>query len=149
MPKFMERGNNFMGLNTINILLKADANKLKKPTKTIEVNRLSKQLGGKIEFKLEAINANKYAEIQENSVDVDKSGNVKVDMQKMQTFTILDGVTEPSLKSKELMEHFEVLTPIDLINKLFLPGEITTLFNEINKLNGFSDDDEKVNTIKN
>jgi hypothetical protein len=149
MPKFMERGNNFMGLNTINILLKADADKLKKPTKTIEVNRLSKQLGGKIEFKLEAINANKYAEIQENSVDVDKSGNVKVDMQKMQTFTILDGVTEPSLKSKELMEHFEVLTPIDLINKLFLPGEITTLFNEINKLNGFSDDDEKVNTIKN
>lgn len=139
-------------MNTVDLLLALDAKKLKKPTKDIEIERLSVLTGGKAIFKCQSIDAERYTEIQQDSVDISKKGKLnKIHMSDMRVFTILDGVTEPSLKDKALCEHFGAVTPKELVNKLLLPGEIDQLFNTIQELSGFTEEkDEETNEeIKN
>ena len=139
-------------MSLLDKLLQADAGKLtEKPHKTYEINRLSKALKTDFILELQAIDAQRYAEIQRMGIDLGKKGNVRdVNIYEMQVFTILDGVKEPSLKDKKLLEHFSVTTPKELVTKLFLSGEIADIYNEINELSGYEkDDDEADEEIKN
>ena len=52
-------------MNTLDLLLKLDESKIKKPTKQVEIRRLSEVLGEKVVFTCQAVTANKMAEIQE------------------------------------------------------------------------------------
>lgn len=57
-----------------------------------------------------------------------------------------EGMVEPDLKNKELQKHFGVATPKDLVEKLFLGGEIVDLADTVRLLSGYSeetDDDIK------
>lgn len=139
-------------MSLLDKLLQADAGKLtEKPHKKHEIKRLSKALKTDFTLELQAIDAQRYAEIQRMGIDLGKKGNVRdVNIYEMQVFTILDGVKEPSLKDKKLLDHFNVTTPKELVSKLFLSGEIADIYNEINELSGYEkDDDEADEEIKN
>lgn len=139
-------------MSLLDKLLQADAGKLtEKPHKNFEVKRLSKALKTDFTLELQALNPDRYAEIQRQSVNLSKKGGIKdFDIFDMQVLTILDGVKEPSLKDKKLLDHFNVTTPKELVSKLFLSGEIADIYNEINELSGYEkDDDEADEEIKN
>ena len=139
-------------MSLLDKLLAADAGKLtQKPTKKYKVKRLSKEMKTEFELELVALAPKRYAEIQRQSVELSKKGDIKdFDVFDMQVLTIIDGVKEPSLKDKKLLDHFSVITPKELIAKLFLSGEIADIYNEINVLSGYEKDEEKVDEeIKN
>ena len=138
-------------MSLIDKLLQADVRKLTElPTKKYEVKRLSKELKSKFELELQAIPAQRYAEIQRNGVEMSNKGGVKnIKLYDMQTLTLIDGIKEPSLKDKSLLSHFGAVTPKELVGKLFLAGEIADIYNEINELSGYEKDEETDEEIKN
>jgi len=131
-------------MNTLDLLLQLDESKLKKPSKEVEMKRLSELTGEKIIFKVEALTPAKMEEIQEVSMDEKLES---INLSELQIMTVLEGVKEPSFKAKELMDKFGVYTPKDLIRKILLPGEIITLYNIIGDLSGF--DGGAVEEVKN
>jgi len=139
-------------MSLLDKLLQVDAGKFtERPHKEHEIERLSKLLKTKFELRLEAINPQRYAEIQRQSINLGKKGGIKdFNIFEMQVLTLLDGIKDPDLKNKNLLDHFGAVTPKNLIAKLFLSGEITDIYNEINQLSGYEKDDEETNDeIKN
>lgn len=128
-----------MASNVMDLLLKADTSKLKKATREVKIQSLSDAFGEDVVFTIQALGIEKYNEIQEQGVILDEDDIGDIDYNKIQLLTVLEGVKEPNLKSKELMEHFKAHTPIELIQKMFAgrPGEVATLYNHINDLCGF------------
>jgi hypothetical protein len=124
-------------VNVIDLLLNTDGNKLKMPTKEVEIKRLSRAAGEKVIFKLESISMDKYVDIGEMSKD---PGDTQI-------FAIIEGVKEPNLRDKDLMNKYNSVTPKDLVKKLLLPGEIGTLYSEVSELSGF--DKDMIEEVKN
>jgi len=133
-------------MNLVEKLLKLDAGTIEIPSKVITVQ--SKKLKQPIEFPCKAVDAEKYAEIQEGALEIRKGDVRKINMYAMKTLIIIEGCPEV-FKSKEVMDHFGVPTPKELIKKLLLSGEIDDLYNGINELSGYEKDDEDEETIKN
>lgn len=127
-----------MSRKVMDLLLQLDESKLVKPSKQVEVKRLSAIMGEPVIFTVESISASKFSDIQSSAITTDKKG-IDIDMSEIQKMTVLEGVKDPSFKSKELKEKYGVPTPVELINKLLLPGEITSLYNVISDLSGFGD----------
>jgi hypothetical protein len=124
-------------MNALELLLQTDRSKLKLPTKKVEMKRLTAAAGTAVIFELEALDFNTYADIGEMS-----KNNADLEI-----YAILNGVKEPCLKDKKLCEKYGCVTPYELVKRLLLPGEITTLYNEISDLCGF--DNDMVEEIKN
>ncbi|AOT70686.1 phage tail assembly chaperone [Geosporobacter ferrireducens] len=131
-------------MNTLDLLLQLDEQKLKKPSKEVEVKRLSELTGSKVVFRIEALTPAKMDEIQEMSIDKNTD---HINMAELQIMTVVEGTKDPNFKSKELMDKFNVYTPKDLIKKILLPGEILTLYNMVGELSGF--DGGAIEEIKN
>jgi hypothetical protein len=129
-------------MNAIEKLLKLDTNKLQLPTKKVEVERLSKLTGGKFILKLQAVSAPETESIRDMATK-----NDEVNILEVRKGIILAGVKEPNLRDETLRKHFGSATPYDLIDKLFLPGEIEAIYDQISKLSGY--DDGAVAEVKN
>ena len=128
--------------NSLDLLLAIDTDKIKRPTKEVEIKRLSELTGGRVVFSLQSLTTNEHSDVMETCTD---SGNInRLELQKM---IILKGVTSPDFKDKSLLEKFDVPTPKALIEKLLLPGEIVSVYNEISELSGFSEN--AVSELKN
>ena len=139
-----------MATNILQKLMKMDASKLsERPTKDYEVKRLSKLMGEPFVLKLQSIPADLYSDIQSDCIDIKKSSVDTIDLYKLQFRTIVEGVQEPNLKDKDLMAHFNVKTPIDLVNKLFIPGEISDISAQITSLCGFESQKDVDEQVKN
>lgn len=134
--------------NLIEKLLKADAGKLELPSKMYEVKRLSKLFGCKFELELHAIPAERYMEIQKNSIEMKKGDIKEIDMYNMQVNTILAG-TGDFFKNADLRKHFGAATPKELVNKLFLAAEISDIAGEISTLCGYESQKEVDEATKN
>ena len=135
-------------MSTIDLLLGLDANKIQRPTQEVEIKRLTDIAGSPVIFKCQALDSDTYNEIQKNAVDIDSKGGITgLDVGEVQTFMVLAGVSTPDLKDTGLLSHYGAVTPKELLPKLLLPGEITTLFNLINNLSGFGEG--AVENIKN
>ncbi|MCB2309057.1 hypothetical protein LGL08_20345 [Clostridium estertheticum] len=131
-------------MNTIDLLLGLDTDKIERPTQTMEVKRLSELVGDKVIFNCQALDATTYNEIQKDAVNINKKGTITdLDVGEMQIFMVLAGVTEPNLKDPKLLSHYGVVTPKELVLNLLLPGEIITLYNLVNDLSGFGEDVEE------
>lgn len=133
-------------MNLVEKLLKMDAGKLEAPSKVIPIN--AKKVGEVIEFPCKAVDSEKYAEIQENALQIRKGDVKKINMYQMKTSIIVEGCPDV-FKSKEVMDHFGAPTPRELIRKLLLSGEIDDLYNGINELSGYEKDSEEEEEIKN
>lgn len=124
-------------MKTLDLLLKLDQSKIKRPCKDVVIKRLTELSGEDVVFACQAIAADKMAEIQEMVIDVETQD---FDVSEMQVLTVLAGVVDPDFKSKELLEKFGAPTPKELAQKLLLPGEITNLYNVISELSGYGKD---------
>ena len=121
--------------NIIDQLLKMDASE-------IEVSKgvhkmYCKKLGKELEFEIEAIDAEKVAEIQEMSIDITKGEINSIDTYKLKVETIANGCK--MFKNKELQKHFKALNHRELIKKLLLSGEMDSLNEAINNLNSVTE----------
>ncbi len=129
--------------NTLDLLLASNLDKITRPAKEVEIKRLSGLTGGKVIFSCEALTTDEFFDIQE-TVSRSKSENV---INEIKLFTLLKGVKSPDLKSKELMDKFDVPKPTEVVKKLLLPGEIQDIYDIISSLSGFGED--AVEEIKN
>lgn len=136
-------------MSLIDKLLQMDSAKLNEmPTREVHMARLTELTGETFNVKCQAIDGERYADIQRSAVDLNKKGGIKnLNLFDMQVLTVIDGVVEPSLKDSKLLKHFGCATPKDLVKKLFLAGEIAELSNVITELSGYDkteDDEEEV-----
>ena len=137
-------------VNVLDLLLGADVGEIKLPTKQVEITRLSEIFGKPFVITCKALTPEKYEEVQELAVNV-KGKDVDLDVNLLQLFVVLEGVVDeagkPMFKNKELMTKFKVSTPKELVRKLLLSGEITSIYGEISTLSGFGDN--AVKEVKN
>ena len=64
-------------------------------------------------------------------------------------YMVYSCVTEPCLKSKELQTEFGCVDPMEIVDRIFEPGEIPQIAMECLKLAGYVDGVRVVNDIKN
>lgn len=130
-------------INLVEKLLKLDKGIIDfDNVKEIEVKRLSSKIGEPFVVEVRGLSGDRYTEIASMMF----SGKGTVDAQK--TFKVnclfaLEAMVSPDLKDKDLLEHFECATPLELLKKMFLPGEIAKISEEVGKLSGFSDNVEE------
>lgn len=124
------------------MLLKADAKKAsKKATGTYKSHRLAMILGKKepVEVTLTALDPERLTELTTRLYD--KKGNVRYEKSfDVNTLICTDGITNPDVKSDDLIKHFNCKTPADLVVTLF-GGEVSALAGKVIDLSGFSDED--------
>lgn len=138
-------------MNAIDALLKTDTAKLTAlPTKTIELPRLSKVTGTKFEVVVTAIPGELLNDITTAHVTYTKHGHVK-DGNAYETGLdiVVNGLKEPDLRDKKLLEHLGVTTPNQAAEKLFLPGELGQIANTVNELCGVTSQNEVDEMVKN
>ncbi|TVX88343.1 phage tail assembly chaperone [Paenibacillus agilis] len=131
-----------MSKSTFDLLLGLGQGKLSRPSKEVELKRLSQNAGEPVVFKCQALTMDEFEEIQEISMSVSKKGELEsFSASQVQLFTLLKGIVEPDLKDKRLLDAYGVSTPKQLLesSKLLLPGEITQLYNIISSLSGFGE----------
>ena len=133
--------------NIIDLLLEMDEAKIERPSKEVEITRLSKLVGEPFKVLCTAISTAKFEDIQTSAFK-----KKEVDVNLMQSLIIIEGVCDldgkPLFKNKDLQSKFGVHTPKDLVKKLLLTGEITKLYTFISDLSGFGED-SVIEEIKN
>lgn len=126
-------------MNAVDLLLKMDRGKVKAiPTKEIEVRRLSAIAGQPFKVKLQAVPGDKWNDIAGTVSGADDAANYK-----SSKHLLLAGMVDPDLKSHELQEAYGAASPLDLLEKLFLAGEIMNIAAEVTDLSGFGGDPEE------
>ena len=66
------------------------------------------------------------------------------DATRADAYIIFNCMKEPNLKDSELQTAYSCLEPLDIVEKLFLPGEVAAIASEIMKLAGFGSNVSKV-----
>lgn len=140
-----------MGL--IEKLLKQDKAALtNRPTAEVEIERLSKLIGEPCIIKLQALSMRQmrelrdfytkteWREVQKNGQKVKEKIEV-VDEYKLGLEAIVEATIEPDFKDGRLREKFKTEVPSDIVEEMFLPGEITKLGNKIRELAGEGNDE--------
>lgn len=137
-------------VNVLDLLLGADADKIKLPTSQVEITRLSEALGDPFILTCQALTPEKYEEVQDMALSV-SGKDVDLDVSQLQLFTVMEGVVDaegkPLFKGKELRDKYKVPTPKEVVKKVLLSGEIVAVYTVIAKLTGF--DDTAVKQVKN
>ena len=130
--------------NIVEELLKIDLGEIEIPKETKKI--YLKKLKREFSFECVALDVEKANEIRMKSIDL-ASGTVDdIDMFKLQAYTVIEGCKNV-FKNKDLMKHFNAPTPIELVRRLLLDGELTELSNTITELSSYQE--VKDNEIKN
>lgn len=118
-------------MNALELLLRSEIPQPQE--KQFKQLRLSEQLGQDVIFTLRQLSFSRVAEIRSME-----------EMQKeMDIHILLAGMVDPDPKSRELLEKYSAVTPAELLKKMLLPGEITDLAREVEKLSGY-----RMNTLE-
>ena len=130
--------------NIVEELLKIDLGEVEIPreTKRIYLKKLKKEFS----FECVALDAEKANEIRTKSIDLTSGTVDDIDMFKLQAYIVIEGCKNV-FKNKDLMKHFNAPTPIELVRRLLLDGELTELSNTITELSSYQE--VKDNEIKN
>ncbi len=59
------------------------------------------------------------------------------DATKADVYLVYQCMVEPNLKDKKLQEAFKCVEPMDVVNEIFMPGEIASIADKIMGLGGF------------
>lgn len=109
-------------MSTITDLLTLE---LPKPqTRQLKIPRLKLADGSPLTLTLRQLTYSRVADL--------KRMNDNIEIQ-----TVLAGVTEPNLRDMQLCERFGAATPVELVAKMFLPGEIEEIAEHIERLSGY------------
>ena len=123
-----------MSNKALSLLLSSSSDKFKKPTKEVEITRLSELVGEPFVCTVQAIDMNQFKEILR---ETGESQNAESSMDAAQ-LAVKMGLVDPKLTDKELQKHFNAPNYRELMNKMFLTGEIMELSEaimEVSKLN--------------
>jgi len=112
-------------MNVVDILLRMD---IPQPqTKQYKHKRLSQLAGEDVIFTIQEIPYSRVAEIR----------RMHGDSEDLDLHIVLAGLKDPDPKNRDLNAKYGAATPAELIKKLLLPGEITDLSRQIEKLSGY------------
>lgn len=101
-------------------------------------------------MKLQGISSERLSEIAEDNTEYSKNGRVKSqDSYKIGLDTVLAGTVDPDFRDKDLMKKFGVITPYDLLNKLFNAGELALMGKKITELCGMASQNDVDELVKN
>ena len=131
-------------MNIVDQLLKADAKKVNDlETGVYKSKKLAKVLGQDeaVEITVREIPSRRLNELV--AFQLDKKGNV--DFSKTydtKLMLCLEGIVEPSMRNKDLQEHFGAKTGTDLIEKLF-GSEVNEISDAISALSGMTGNEEE------
>ncbi len=75
-----------------------------------------------------------------DALEMDKSGD---------QYLVYNCVTEPNLKNEELQNEFGCVSPMEIVEKIFEPGEIASIAKACVELAGYGDSVKVVDEIKN
>lgn len=118
-------------MSILDLLLETDAEKLQREnSKEYEIKRLSKALGEKFIITCRPLTHEQVGHIGEISKNTAET--------KLNAILESCRVEGKKLNSKGLLEKFNVVTSMELISKLFLPGEVFELYTIVNDLSGYS-----------
>jgi len=118
-------------MDMIEMLLGSGVDLTERPTAEFEVSRLTKKIGQPFMVKAQALTMREFDDVPKET---------------FKEHVILKAVTDPDFKSPELAAKLKpagrktALTPVEVIDELFLPGEIVNLYNCITELSGYGDD---------
>lgn len=126
-------------MNTIDLLMSMDKGTFKPRTQQVKISRLSEEKKPFI-VDLRGLTQDELEEISDQIVKDLPDGTKKVDGSERIYLTLIKGITNINFKDENLLKHFEVRTPYDLLKKIFLPGEMEKLESAISKLCGFNID---------
>ena len=126
------------------LLLGADFDQIERPSKEVEIKRLSNIFGEKFTVLCKALTYDKYSEIQENCIEMN-SKEPTFDLQKLQLELVFNGVFDAQdgtrlFSNKELQKKFKVPHGKELVKRLLLSGEISALADTITELTGYKED---------
>lgn len=126
-------------MNAVELLMKMDKGKVKAvPTKEVEVKRLSAIAGQPFKVTLKAVPGDKWNDIAGTVSSADDAANFR-----SSKHLLLAGMTDPDLRDKDLQEAYGAASPLDLLDKLFLAGEIMNLAGVVTDLSGFGGNPEE------
>lgn len=122
-------------VNLIDLLLNSNIDEINKIKKEVEITRLSNALNCKFLITCHALTMEQVEHLREiNKTDMD----IKIN-------TILEAceIQGHKLTNTNLVRKYNVDTPKELVEKMFLVGEISYLYEEVSKLSGYGRDSVK------
>lgn len=122
-------------MNIIEILLSKNA---QKPTREFEIKRLSKIIGKPFIATVRALSYEELDGIQE------RAGENSI---KARSMTILMAVSFEGSKLSEFKENAGVTTANEMVSRVFLPGEIKSLYNAVFDVSGFGVTDNVIEVV--
>jgi xkdN-like protein len=130
-------------INLVQSLLNKDIESLtKKETCTYKVESLSKKLGINFEITLQALNTKDFMRLRRVCSTTDKKGKTILDNDKFMAHVLVKGIINPDLGNKDLLKHYKVATPAELVLEMFTITEVGDIVAEINDLSGVKDEEE-------
>ena len=131
-------------------LLKADVKKASElNVGTFPSKRLAKILGKEepVEIHIKEIPPRKFNDL--SMYQYDKKGNQDISKGfDARLLVCVEGIVEPSMKDKDLKEHFGCETPKDLAEKIF-GGESIEIADAIANLSDYASDEDAEDELKN
>jgi hypothetical protein len=126
--------------------------RMKQQTK-ITLDELLRRKEQMLEAKKTPKRAARYVKSLDGTVVIESPGAALVrdarELEDGDAYLVYNCVTEPPLKSKELQAAFGCVEPLEIVEKIFDPGEIAMLSVEAVKLAGYIDGVQPVEEIKN
>lgn len=127
-----------MSNKALSLLLSSNTDKFKKPTKEVELTRLSEALGEPFLCTVQAIDMNQFKEILRETGDHSAESSIEAAQ-----LAVKMGLIDPKLTDKELQRHFNAPNYKELMNKMFLTCEIMELSEAIMDISKLTPEEKK------
>ncbi len=101
------------------------------------------------ELYVESLGGNIVVNSANNSLILESQSLGQEDPTRADIYMVYQCVKEPNLKDKELQEAYECTEPLDIVERIFLPGEIAGIADQIMKLSGFGSVNKVAKELKN
>lgn len=108
------------------------------PQKTVHIKRLD------IDVTLRALTGDEIFKIRDRCTIRNKTGVEQFDNGKFNSLLVATAIIKPDLKNKKLLEAYNVITPEELVKKLFLAGELIQLVDIVLDLSGYNEEIEEI-----
>lgn len=133
-------------MNLTEMLLSNAIEDFKLPEMELEIKRLSELYKQPFVITFRAIKPDEEEDIQKDCMTITKDG-VDVDSSKMKYLTVAKCLLSPDVRNKDLQAKFKAANYMELLKKLFLIGEVSAVYDQIQELSGYGKN--KVEEVKN
>ena len=93
---------------------------------------------------IKSIDAEITIKAPSSALIVEAQGEGEKDGTRADAYIAYQCITEPNLKDAELQKEYGCVEPLDIVEMIFLPGEVAAIASEIMQLAGFGSNVSKV-----